>query len=145
MNTHSGTPRLRPAATKALPIFAAEASRREHTRLDALVLGATSKAITLLDADGIIRQQSLPIKWLLGYEPAQLLGRPLTDLLHPGSQQAARRAVERMTRQGQLFDFWHLRFRTASGHTCWLEGKASNHLADAAHPCIVVFWKELAD
>lgn len=126
-------PRRIPHATAPEPL--------EH-RLRLLATHRASAVISLLDADGVIRYQSPSVKWLLGYRPEQLLGRPLAAFLHTGSRKPATDALRRMTHRGQLFDFWHFRFRNASGNTCWLRGEASNFLDDAGLRGIVVFWKE---
>lgn len=103
--------------------------------------GTSSNLVTVLDEEGMIRYQSPPIKWVLGYEPSQVEGRPLTTFLHEQSQQTARQAVDRMTEEEKPAAHWELCFRAASGNYWWLEGMATNFLKDPRLGGILVYWR----
>ena len=104
----------------------------------------SSKVISVLSAEGVIRYQSKPIKWLLGYDADDFVGVSLTEFLHIDSRERAEEAVARMAGAEEKFDSWRLQFHTASGGTFWLEGMASNFLNDSRLGGILVYWRELS-
>ena len=103
---------------------------------------SSSKIVSVLDGDGVIRHQSEPVKWLLGFDADALVGRSLSTLLCASSRERAQEAVARMAQDEEKFDTWRFEFRTASGGTCWLEGMASNFLCDPRLGGILVYWRE---
>ena len=103
---------------------------------------SSSKIVSVLDEDGVIRYQSEPVKWLLGFDADALVGRSLSTLLCASSRERAREAVARMVQDKEKFDTWRFEFRTASGGTCWLEGMAANFLCDPRLGGILVYWRE---
>lgn len=105
--------------------------------------GTSSRVISVLTADGTIRYQSPPLKWILGFEPERLVGRSLFTFLHAKSRDGAREAIRRMVEDGEQFGHWKLCFRAASGNYQWLEGMASNFLQDPRLEGIVIYWREM--
>jgi hypothetical protein len=106
--------------------------------------GTSSKVVAVLSGEGVVRHQSAPIKWLLGFDAEEFIGKPLRAFLCDGSRERAREAIARMARAEEKFDCWRLEFQTASGGSLWLEGMASNFLRDPRLGGILVYWRELA-
>ena len=104
---------------------------------------SSSKAIMVLDKGGVIRFQSLPLKWILGYRPKDITGDLLLDHIQQHSKKVAQKALARMTEQGERFSQWRFCFRSASGGKQWLEGKAVNFLKDPRLAGIMVYWEEM--
>lgn len=74
---------LRAVTEESEAIHRAEATlRSSEARFRALVQ-RSSDVTTILDADGTVRYISASVERVLGYTPADLVGRRLTDWLHP--------------------------------------------------------------
>ena len=105
----------------------------------------SSNIVSVLSEEGIVRYQSKPVKWLLGFEAETLVGQSLGELLCPSCEERAQEAVARMVRGEEKFDCWRLQFRTASGGSFWMEGMASNFLRDPRLNGILVYWREFVE
>lgn len=103
----------------------------------------SSKIISVLEKTGLIRYQNRVMCRLLDHEAGEMVGQPLMALVHPRSKEVARVSIHRMARQQTTFDAWKLRFYTASKDTIYLEGLASNFLADPRLGGIMIYWSEL--
>jgi len=80
---------------------AVEALRRSEQAFRALVEHAQD-AITVLDAQGRIRYQSPASERILGYRPEALIGRPVTEFIHPEDLDVVRQAAaEAQARPGE--------------------------------------------
>lgn len=133
--TDGEPPRPQSPTSEAEPIW----------RLVPYLNGTSSKVVAVLDEESVIRYQSAPIKWLVGFKAEKLVGEPLRAFLCDGSQERAAEAVARMACGEEKFDSWKLEFQTASGESLWLEGMASNFLRDPRLGGILVYWRELVD
>ncbi len=71
--------------------------RQSEERFGSLIANA-SDVITLVAADGVVSYQTPSIERVLGYQPQALLGRPITDLIHPSDRAAATAFLDRATR-----------------------------------------------
>jgi len=80
--------------------------------------------IVQIDAAGIISYVSPSIRLLLGYEPAQLLGRPALDLSHPADVEPMLTRLSTALQMGQSVTFESRALR-ADGQTIWLESMAN--------------------
>ena len=105
--------------------------------------GTPSKVISVLSEEGVVRYQSEPIQWLLGFDAEVLVGQPLEEFVCHRSQALLEEGVARMRRREEKFDSWRLQFLTASGEALWLEGMVSNFLYDPRLEGILVYWREL--
>jgi diguanylate cyclase (GGDEF)-like protein/PAS domain S-box-containing protein len=74
---------------------------------------------------------------LLGWRPADLVGRPSTDFIHPYDQANGVRSWVSMLEQPGRTVTWYGRYRTAAGGWLWLELTNTNHLDDPTHPRVV--------
>ena len=103
----------------------------------------SSKAVMVLNAEAVIRFQSLPVEQFLGYAADEIVGHPLLSFLDSNSKKAARKAIERMAEFGERFSEWCFCFQPASGKKLWLKGRAVNFLKDPRLAGIMVYWDEL--
>jgi diguanylate cyclase (GGDEF)-like protein/PAS domain S-box-containing protein len=76
--------------------------------------------ICQLNQEGIIKYVSPSYKVMLGYEPKELLGKPLFDFIHPDDagevKKTAKKAIETLTVRRTEF-----RYRHANGKYIWVE------------------------
>ena len=111
-------------------------------RLIPQLKGTSSKVISVLSGEGVVRYQSEPIRWLLGFDAEVFLRQPLEEFVCRRSQALLGEGVARMRHREEKVDSWRLQFRTASGEALWLEGLASNFLYDSRLGGILVYWRE---
>ena len=107
-----------------------------ETRLRALVENA-SDLIYLAEADSTLRYVSPPVKRMLDYTPAELLGRQLFDFVHPDDVDYVRQRFGAPTAQSSIPVVAEFRFRHKDGSWRHLEVLRANRLADPAVRAIV--------
>ncbi len=94
-----------------------------HTPDDAGLRRLAESAGDLLSRhapDGVYRYASPAAARLLGYEPAELVGRPVFDLFHPDELGLARQAHEALRQSGVSTVITH-RLRAKDGSYLWFE------------------------
>lgn len=102
-----------------------ERKRREEELLrleewHRLVLGSTSDMISIHTPDTAFVSASGACQRLLGYEPEELIGRPMWELIHPDDLEATRRVHEELL--GSLSSAtMAYRFRLKDGSYLWVE------------------------
>jgi PAS domain S-box-containing protein len=72
-------------------------NRQSQLQMDALFRALIENSldiITIVDADGVIRYQSPPVKRMLGYKQAELIGVNIDELLHPDDVPMVHAAIE---------------------------------------------------
>jgi diguanylate cyclase (GGDEF)-like protein/PAS domain S-box-containing protein len=74
---------------------------------------------------------------ILGWQPAQLIGRPSTDFIHPDDQASAVAAWFAMIGAPGSTRAWRGRYRTNDGGWRWIEAVNTNRLDDPVHPAIL--------
>jgi diguanylate cyclase (GGDEF)-like protein/PAS domain S-box-containing protein len=112
--------------------------RRADLRTEAL-LEQSSDAILAIDHDGVVCYQSPSATTLLGYRGDQLLGTPLTQLVHPGDTPAVGRWLTGLL-DGPAGGRPRVeaRLRTAEGDWSRTEVSGANRFADRAVGAAVV-------
>ncbi|NUM47085.1 MAG: PAS domain S-box protein, partial [Anaerolineales bacterium] len=116
--------------------------REEHFR--AMIENAPD-GIVLLGADSKIKYTSHSTERILGYNPAQVLGRNPSDLTHPED------APELITLLGELLQKPHrvittqYRFLHADGSWHWIESTINNQLAVKNVNAIVFNYRDITD
>jgi PAS domain S-box-containing protein len=115
---------------------AEEERNASETRLRALVEHA-SDLIYLANVDGTLRYVSPPVKRMLDYTPAELLGRQLFDFVHPDDVGYLRQRFGAATAQSSIPVLAEFRFRHKDGSWRHLEVLRANRLADPAVRAIV--------
>ncbi|MDS0243322.1 MULTISPECIES: PAS domain S-box protein [unclassified Haloferax] len=83
--------------------------------------------VTLVGTDGRIRYQSPSVADVLGFEPGELVGRSVSDLIHPDDWEDVEEVFERALQTGaDGTDPVRYRHRNAEGSWTWLESVGSN-------------------
>src|SRR4051794_1821823 len=108
---------------------ARDAERRSEERLHALVRHS-SDVVAVVDGTSQVRWLADSVRTALGYDPAELIGTRLTELVHADDAVHANRFLEKATlrlgRAGSL----SVRLRAADGDYRAVEVIAHNHLGD---------------
>lgn len=89
-------------------------------------------SISLVDRHGTIRYKSESSKRVLGYEPAELVGESIFDLIHPEDRDRARRAFEDVvTGSSGTTNQVECRLRHGDGSWVWVESTLVNRTETA--------------
>ena len=86
--------------------------------------------ISVIDADGTLRYQSGALRTLLGYDPADTMGRNVFDLVHADDAEHLRAAVRRIVETRQSSGPLEVRFRHRDGAWRTFESLGTNCLAN---------------
>jgi len=113
----------------ALADQARAAERRGEQRLDALVRHS-SDVVAVIDAASHVRWVAESVRGTLGYDPAQITGSALRDLVHPEEAHHAARFLEKAALNPGRAGSLSVRLRTADDSYLALEMIAHNHLGD---------------
>jgi diguanylate cyclase (GGDEF)-like protein/PAS domain S-box-containing protein len=108
---------------------AEEALRRSGERFRSLIQNS-SDIITLLDVDGTILYESPSIERILGYEPAELVGKNAFDYVHPEDLARVLEVFAQGLADPRLRPSLEYRFRHKDGSWRWLESIGANLLDD---------------
>lgn len=81
--------------------------------------------ITQVGLDGVVTFVSPACETVLGYAPAEIVGRPMDDLVHPGDRSVSRTALEAAMRGGPGGPLVSVetRIRHKDGRWLWVEGQ----------------------
>ena len=109
------------------------ATRRRFERL----LEHAADYVIVIDAAGTVEYASPSVERVLGYEPAELEGDPIVDVVHPEDRETARSDLGAITDDPDAVVTSEIRAVTADGSQRWLETKARNLLDDPAVEGIV--------
>ena len=120
------------------------ALRRSEARFRSLIENA-SDIITVLDADGRIRFESPSVTRILGYEPDELLGRPVMDFIHPDDRAHVQQALTERLRDPGVVQSVELRFRHRDGRWGMLAARGANRLDDPAVRGIVINSRDVTE
>ncbi len=121
-----------------------EALRRSEHRFRAL-LEHSSDGIALIDADNKILYLSPSVSVIEGYAPEELIGRNGTENTHPEDLPLVDKVVQQLVANpGQPVPvLWRRRHK--DGRWVWLEGVATNLLADPAVGAIVTNYRDVTE
>ncbi|MGH9603461.1 MAG: PAS domain S-box protein [Terriglobales bacterium] len=125
------------------PHLAEEALRHSERRFRSMVENS-SDIIFLSDDQAVITYASESCQRVLGYTPAELIGRNGFELIHPDDQAATRQNFQEVLQQGHTHAA-SFRFRHADGSWRYLEGIARNLLADPAVGAIVANMRDITE
>jgi len=123
---------------------AEDESRRGAARFRALTEYA-SDVLTILASSGVIEYQSPAVKRLLGYEPAELVGRNAFDYMHPEDVQRVREVVEQSLADPHAIGRVTYRFRHKDGTWRYLDSVGRNLLSEAAVRGIVINSRDVTE
>ena len=121
-----------------------ERQEKSEARFRAL-LEHSSDAIALFAADGTIVYASAPTKRVTGYLPEALVGRNAFDLVHPDDQDTARALLADLVGRPGASVTSLLRMRRKDGRWRWIEGTATNLLAEPTVNGIVVNYRDVTE
>ena len=94
--------------------------------------------ISVLDATGTVRYASPSHEQVLGYRPAELIGRNAFDLVHPDDRAALLATFVEGIARGDIIDTGEFRYRGADGGWRVLDGVGRNLLDNPAIAGVVV-------
>jgi PAS domain S-box-containing protein len=115
----------------AVDVTERKARERELKRYETFIENSRD-VVTLVDTDGTVLYESPAVERVLGYAPAELVGEPIFEYLHPEDRP---RAVEQFGHDADdpgPTDSIEARFRHADGSWRWLESVGTNLLDDPA-------------
>jgi diguanylate cyclase (GGDEF)-like protein/PAS domain S-box-containing protein len=118
--------------------------RRSEERFRSLVRNA-SDVILVLGPDQTITYESPGVQRLLGYEPAERVGRPAVEFLHPDDLPTVRRLLADVARRPDAEAQLEVRSRHADGSWRSLEAAVKNLLDDPAVGGIVVNYRDITE
>lgn len=121
-----------------------EALESSERRFKALTESAMD-IVTVLDEQGVIRYQSPSVKHLLGYEPAEMLGKNQFDLVHRDDAPAMRRDFRALIESGQMQLAAEFRVCNSKGEWRTLESIGKNCLSDPIVNGIIVNTRDITD
>ncbi|XKH36391.1 response regulator [Azospirillum doebereinerae] len=98
----------------------AERAIRESEARYRLLARSVSDVIGRVGVDGVRRFCSEAVRDSLGCDPAELVGRPLTERMHPDDRAAVTDGLGRMTPTSPTMKSTY-RLRHADGHWVWIE------------------------
>jgi len=101
--------------------------------------------ISVVDEHGIIAYQSAALRRLLGYDPAETVGRNLFDMIHPDDAEHARAAFARIAETGQLTEALEFRLRHRAGDWRTFESLGTNCLANPHIRGVVFNSRDITD
>src|SRR5919204_283098 len=113
----------------ALAEHARGVERRGEERLRALVRHS-SDVVAVIDASSTVRWVAESAQRMLGYEPDELVGRALAELVHRDDAGRAARFLDHAAGEDGRVGTVSLRMRRADGEYRQLEAIADNRLAD---------------
>jgi diguanylate cyclase (GGDEF)-like protein/PAS domain S-box-containing protein len=90
----------------------------------------SSDLVTLMEATGIIRYQSPALERMLGYSPAELLGKNVFDYVHPDDLSGLEAAYAESLEDPSVRPTAEYRFRHRDGSWRWLESVGTNLTAE---------------
>ena len=123
---------------------AAMALEASEGRFKALTESAMD-IVTVLDIDGIIRYQSPSVKHMLGYEPADMLGKCQFDLIHRDDAEKMRSDFRELLARGQMERAIEFRVVRSDGEWRTLEAIGKNCLGVPGVGGIIVNTRDITE
>ncbi|GIW05388.1 MAG: hybrid sensor histidine kinase/response regulator [Dehalococcoidia bacterium] len=99
----------------------------------------------IVGPDGAIGYASRAIEGLLGYQPAEVIGTPALQLVHPEDRAAAERLLRRVAAEPQGSGRIAFRIRTRAGEDRTLEAVVTNLLHDETVAGLVINARDITE
>ncbi len=115
-----------------------------ETRFRALAQ-SSSDVITLVDADGVIGYQSAAALTVFGLPPAVLVGRPVTDWVHPDDVERFSATLAEAAAAGAGGERVECRFRHEDGSYRFVETAVTNLLHEPTVSALVLNTRDITD
>ena len=109
----------------------------------ATLLDSVRELHAILTAEGMIQYASPGFTRMLGYRPEELIGQPITILLHPNEMKSARERLGELAAAPGVTISERCRLRIKEGGWRWFEVTARNRLNDSAIEGIVVSYLDV--
>ncbi|BBE49783.1 putative signaling protein [Ferriphaselus amnicola] len=100
---------------------------------------------SILSPEGIVKYESPAVMDALGYEPEELIGNNMFELVHPQDNEAVQYQFERVLAGEEMIRPIEFRFRHKNGTWRILEAFARNELANPAVDGIVVHSRDITE
>ncbi|MBI1873219.1 MAG: PAS domain S-box protein [Acidobacteria bacterium] len=121
----------------------AERALHKNERRVRKILGRGWEGILLSDADRTIRYASPSIERISGRTPAQIVGRPIGEQLHPDDRETHERLFEELLAMPHVPVTFEFRIRHEDGTWRWLEAERTNLLHDPDVRAIVSNFRDI--
>jgi diguanylate cyclase (GGDEF)-like protein/PAS domain S-box-containing protein len=118
--------------------------QRSEERFRSLVRNA-SDGVVVLGEDGLVRYESPAVERILGRQPDDGVGRPLTSEVHPDDRVAVERRLADVAASGGSETLFEFRTLHADGSWRTLEAIAKNLLDDPAVGGVVVNYRDITE
>jgi PAS domain S-box-containing protein len=118
---------------------------RESERRFRALIEHSADVVVLLDPAGTILYHGPSLTTVLGYQPDECLGRSLLDFVHPDSVSRFQHHLNSLRRYlGSSLAVEH-RLRHKAGRWYWMEGVATNLLAEPGVEALVVNYRDITE
>ncbi|GIF10208.1 sensor domain-containing diguanylate cyclase [Actinoplanes teichomyceticus] len=118
--------------------------RRADERFHALFQHAPD-VVTVIDRDSRMIFTSPSSEAILGFEPGQMNGHSVFDLVHPDDREQMREHLEALLTDPAGVHRLQCRVRSASGHYRWFDFTASNQMANPALTGVVINARDISE
>lgn len=105
----------------------------------------SSDVISLLDAHGVVLYKSPSITHVLGFQPEELVGQNSFALTHPEDREMLAGLFVQLLKQPLQTVRGEFRHLHRDGSYRWMEGEASNRLADPELQAIVLNYRDVTE
>jgi len=119
-----------------------EALQKSEEHFRALIENS-SDTVTILDLDGTIRYKSPSVENMLGYTPAEMVGRPITDYIQKGDIPRLQTAMEKIVQEPETTYPIEIHFRHKNGSWRYLEAKAKGLIKGGELSGVVVNTRDI--
>jgi PAS domain S-box-containing protein len=109
------------------------------------VLENSWDAVSLIDRNGIVQYASPSITRILGYAPAEFVGRHALEPMHPDDQPANAELFARLVQSPRATFTLTFRYRHRDGSWRWIEGTGTNLLDDPAVGAVVANYRDVTE
>ncbi len=116
-----------------------------HHAMYRVLIDNSLDMLSIHEADGTIRYVSPSIERILGYKPAERLGKCALDLIHPEDMAAVVETYRNSALTPELTVTAEYRYRHKDGSWRWLESAARNLLIDPVVNGVVISTRDITD
>lgn len=125
------------AMSEAIAWTDAEALAESEAKFRSLIQNS-SDIITILEPDGTVQYESPSIEKILGYKPAEMIGKNAFEFIHPNDVLNVFNVFNQVLQNSDITLSVEYRFRHKDGSWCFLESTGSNLLNNPSVAGIVV-------
>lgn len=119
---------------------AMEAVKHNAERFRAMIENSLD-VIGIINPDNTVRYISPSVRKLLGYEPEDVIGHPIEEMVHPDEKECM--TVDISIGRKELSDLHEFRFRTKEGDYAFFEGSFSRMREDVGKGFVVFNGREI--